>query len=174
MCCQWSSLFFTSRETSAQLTEINSTVWRSEKKEKEKKKFRLTQRKEVWGKFINRSVKQKLDQVIYYVWYYIYILNYYFYLIKHYYFKHVFSKMILLSIHLLFLFFRCTANIWENYFTNNKTLKHLFYTWPPSVAASFLCSTSKPFLGAVCCHNNKVPAGQFVCKWYWPDIPAFT
>lgn len=27
-----------------------------------------------------------------------------------------------------------------------------------------------------CCHNNKVPAGQFVCKLHWarPDIPAFT
>lgn len=26
------------------------------------------------------------------------------------------------------------------------------------------------------CHNNKVPAGQFVCKWHWawPDIPAST
>lgn len=36
--------------------------------------------------------------------------------------------------------------------------------------------TFKWILGAVCrCHNNKVPAGQFVCKWHgaWPDVPAY-
>ena len=46
-----------------------------------------------------------------------------------------------------------------------------------SLAAFLLCFTSKWILGAVCrCHNNKVPAGQFVCKWHWawPDIPAST
>lgn len=46
-----------------------------------------------------------------------------------------------------------------------------------SLAAFFLYFTSKWILGAVCrCHNNKVSAGQFVCKWHWawPDILAYT
>lgn len=56
-------------------------------------------------------------------------------------------------------------------------IKMNFYQWLFSLAAFFLYFTSKWILVAVCrCHNNKVPSGQFVCKWHWawPDILAYT
>lgn len=62
--------------------------------------------------------------------------------------------------------------------TSSLQMKEFFFfKWVSTLAAFLLCLTSKWILGAVCrCHNNKVPAGQFVCKWQWacPDIPAYT
>lgn len=51
----------------------------------------------------------------------------------------------------------------------NFALKELnFINDFPRWLLFFFYFTSKWILGAVCrCHNNKVPAGQFVCKWDW-------